>query len=267
MSAQSGSNAHEGASQQEPKQRTAAVLVIGNEVLTGKVKEANVAVVARLFFELGIALRRVVVCIDDVDVIAEDLRTLKGAHDVVVTSGGIGPTHDDLTVEGVAAAFGRPVVRSEEMATMLRAHHQKKGYKTTDAHLRMADLVEGARLLRTKAHPWPTMVVDNVYVLPGVPEIFRLKMPLLRKDLDQGQRLFSQPVYTRCREGDIAALLEGIEARFPGVSVGSYLAWDHAAYSVKVTFDSADEQAGVDAAQVFIDAIGDKFVGRELPSV
>ena len=245
-------------------QRTAAMLVIGNEILTGKVQEANVAVVAELFFELGIALRRIIVCVDDVDVIAEDVRRLSEDHDVVVTCGGIGPTHDDVTYDGVAKAFQRAIVREPELEALLRGYHESKGWEITEAQLRMANIVEGAELLRGEKHPWPTMKVENVFVLPGVPEIFRFKMPILRKTLARGERFFSQKVYTRCREGDIADLLEKLEAKFDAVQVGSYVAWDHAKYTTLITFDGANEQATLDAAQVFIDAIGADFVGRSL---
>lgn len=245
--------------------RRAAILIIGNEILTGKVREANVHVAAELFFELGIALERIIVCVDDVDTIASDVRRLSDGYDVVLTSGGIGPTHDDMTYEGVAKAFSRDIIREPELERMLRAYHEAKGYEVTDAQLRMANIVQGARLLRTDAHPWPTMVVENVFVLPGVPEIFRLKMPLLRTELGQGQRFYSQKVFTHCREGEIADLLESLESRFESVQVGSYLNWDRTHYSVMVSFDSEDEQASLDAAQVFIDAIGPKFVSRDDP--
>ena len=246
--------------------RTAAMLVIGNEVLTGKVEEANVVVAAKMFFELGIALRRIVVCIDDVDVIAEDVQRLSSAYDVVITSGGIGPTHDDVTYAGVAKAFGRRLVRSVELEAMLRNYHQEKKLAISDAQLRMADIVEGCRLLRSPEARWPTLAIENVYVLPGVPQIFRMKIPLIREDLDQGQRLHSLSVYTRQREGEIAALLEELEARFEGVQVGSYLAWNSELYAVKVTFDGRDEAQAKAAADAFVAEIGDNFVSREDPA-
>lgn len=242
------------------------MLVIGNEVLTGKVEEANISVAAKMFFELGISLRRIVVCIDDVSVIADDVRKLADAHDIVITSGGIGPTHDDVTYAGIAQAFGRRVVRSNELEAMLRQHNEEKGYPITDAHLRMADIIEGCRFLRTPDVRWPTLVVDNVYVLPGVPEIFRIKIPLIREELDEGQRLHSFSVFTRQREGEIASLLEEIEGRFEGVQVGSYLAWNSKLYSVKVTFDGLDEVVAKAASDEFVAAIGDNFVSREEPT-
>ncbi len=122
---------------------SAAVLVIGNEILSGKVEEANVAVLARALRPLGVLLRRVVVVMDDVDTIAREVTDLSTAHDWLFTSGGVGPTHDDVTIEAVAKAFGVKVVSSPEMEAMLRAHYSER---CTDGHLRMALVPEGAAL-------------------------------------------------------------------------------------------------------------------------
>jgi molybdenum cofactor synthesis domain-containing protein len=223
-------------------ERTAAMLVIGNEVLTGKVTEKNVAILAKVLFELGIALRRVVICVDEIDVIARDLNELRASHDMVFTSGGVGPTHDDVTVDGVAAAFERKVVRSAEVESLIRRYHEAKGEPVTDAHLRMANVFEGCRLLREAALPWPTLVLDNVYVLPGVPQIFEMKLGVLREELDEGEHFTSEAVYTQLDEGTIAQTLYDLTRDFPGVLIGSYLAFRETAYRVKVTFDGRDAE-------------------------
>lgn len=244
--------------------RTAAALVIGNEVLTGKVEEANVRVLARTLFQLGITLRRVVVCVDEVPVIAEDINALRATHDLLFTSGGVGPTHDDVTVEGVAEAFGRRVVRSAEVESLMRAHYSRRDEGITEAHLRMADVVEGSRLIRSAALPWPTVVVDNVYVLPGVPEIFRMKLDVLRQELERGDGFVSRAVYTRCNEGLIAQTLHEIALAYPSVVVGSYLAWNDPTYKVKLTFDGADPRAIDSALEAFVATLeGDLLVRIE----
>ncbi len=245
--------------------KTAAALIIGNEVLTGKVQEANVAHLARMLFDLGVTLRRVVVCPDEVDVIAEDLNALRRAHDWVFTSGGIGPTHDDVTVKAVAEAFGRPVVRSAELEALLRHHLERKGREVTEADLRMADVVQGARLIRRADVVWPTLVLDNVYVLPGVPEIFRLKLEALRDDLGMGRTkgFVGMAVYTRCEESSIAHVLERLAAAYPRVTIGSYLKWRGEDYRVKVTFDGRDADEVAAAADAFVAAIpASDFVRR-----
>jgi len=241
--------------------RTAAALIIGNEILSGKIADTNTAFLARGLFELGIELRRVVVCGDEVDTIARELDALRATHDLVFTSGGVGPTHDDVTIEGVAAAFDRPVVRSAAVEKVIRHYY---GDRATDAHFRMANMPEGGEMLRSAEAPWPTVVIENVYVLPGVPEIFELKFADLRKRLDKGHEFHSQAVYTQSGEGEIASLLERIAGAFPGVMVGSYVKWRAEDYRTKVTFDSDDPGAIAKAADMLIEELDAAlFVRRE----
>ena len=126
--------------------RTAAALVIGNEILSGKIADTNTTFLARGLFELGIELRRVVVCPDEVETISKELTELRTSHDLVFTSGGVGPTHDDVTIEGVAASFDRPVIQSEAVAKMIRHYY---GDRANEAHLRMANMPEGAEMIRS----------------------------------------------------------------------------------------------------------------------
>ena len=241
--------------------RTAAALIIGNEILSGKIADTNTTFLARGLFELGIELRRVVVCPDEIDTISRELTDLRAAHDLVFTSGGVGPTHDDVTIEGVAASFNRPVVQSEAVAKMIRHYY---GDRVNEAHLRMANMPEGAEMIRSSTAPWPTVVIENVFVLPGVPEIFELKFTDLRKRLDQGQEFHSQAVFTLSGEGEIASLLERIAKAFPGVMVGSYVKWKAEDYRTKVTFDGNDLGAVTKAADMLIEALpSELFVRRE----
>ena len=241
--------------------RTAAALVIGNEILSGKIPDTNTNFLARGLFELGIELRRVIVCPDEVDTISKELSELRATYDLVFTSGGVGPTHDDVTIEGVAASFGRPVVQSEAVAKMIRHYY---GDRATGAHLRMANMPEGAEMIRSSEAPWPTVVIENVFVLPGVPEIFELKFTDLRKRLDQGQEFHSQSVFTLSGEGEIAGLLERIAKTFPGVMVGSYVKWKAQDYRTKVTFDGNDADAVSKAADMLVEELApDLFVRRE----
>ncbi len=241
--------------------RTAAALIIGNEILSGKIADTNTAFLAQGLFELGIELRRVVVCGDEVDIICSELNALRSSHDLVFTSGGVGPTHDDVTIEGVAAAFGRPVVRSEAVEKIIRHYY---GDRATEAHFRMANMPEGAEMLRSAEAPWPTVVIDNVYVLPGVPEIFRLKFADLRKRLDHGHEFYSQAVYTMSGEGEIASLLEEIASAFPSVMVGSYVKWQGDDYRTKVTFDGNNPKEINKAADMLVEKLDPAlFVRRD----
>jgi len=221
--------------------RTAAALIIGNEILTGKVSEQNIFVLAKELFGLGVELRRIVVCPDEIPIIVRDLRELSSTHDVVITSGGVGPTHDDVTIKAVAAAFDVAVVRAPTYESMLRTHY---GERITDMHLRMADVPEGCRLISSVETSWPTIAMKNVYVFPGVPQIFKHKFPIMRTELRDEARFHSRALFVSLDEPALAPLLDRVAAAYPHVSIGSYLFWgDDSDYRTKLTIDgrAADE--------------------------
>jgi len=242
--------------------RNAAILIIGNEILTGKIQDENTPFLARELFSLGIRLERVIVCPDDIDTIARDLRELRTSHDVVFTSGGVGPTHDDLTLDAVAKSFDTPIARSGEMEALIRAHF---GERTTEDHLRMALMPVGARLVHGFDVAWPTVAIENVYVLPGVPEILRRKFSVIRKELDRGETFFSEAVFTLADEGEIAGILHEFTRAFPALVIGSYPKMPGAAdHRVKVTFDGKDEADVSAAAEAFVTKLPrEKFLRRE----
>ncbi len=214
--------------------RTAAALIIGNELLSGKIAEQNLVVLARTLRPMGILLRRVVMILDEIDVIAKEVKELSATHDVVFTSGGVGPTHDDLTIEGVAQAFGVGVTIARELDDLLRGYYAER---ITEGHLLMARVPEGARLVSSGTIQWPTVVMRNVWVLPGVPEIFKLKMPLVREDLGSDTPFVSMAVFTDLDEGHIKELLDRTVAAHPSVEIGSYPKWNDPDYKTKLTFD------------------------------
>jgi molybdenum cofactor synthesis domain-containing protein len=231
---------------------TAAAIVVGNEILSGKVDEANVAVLARELRRLGILLCRVVVVMDEVDTIAREVRELSATHDWVFTSGGVGPTHDDVTIEAVAKAFGVPVVTSPEMAGMLRAHY---GERCTEGHLRMALVPQGAALEVSAEVSWPTIRLGNTWLLPGIPEVFRMKLPVVVARIGgsaPSQSFVSHAVYTKMDEGVLKPLLDRIVADFADVSVGSYPKWLDPAYKTKITFDGRDDALVLSARDAFV---------------
>lgn len=239
---------------------TAAALIIGNELLSGKVQEQNLMVLSRELRLLGVRLSRVVMIEDDVEVIAAEVRGLSTAHDWLFTSGGVGPTHDDVTLFAVAKAFGVGIERREELASLLRGFY---GERCTEGHLHMADVPEGTELvteyqgepdLVDVAHvkkPWPAILVRNVFVLPGIPQVFSMKIPAvrarLRKTHPHAAAYVSRAVLTDMDEGHLKPLLDAVVARFPEVEIGSYPAWYGTPYRTKLTFDGRDE-AQVSAA-------------------
>ena len=225
--------------------KTAAALVIGNELLSGKVADVNVHALATTLRGLGIELRRVVMILDDLDVIEREVRELSRTHDHLFTSGGVGPTHDDVTIAGVARAFGVPVVEEPSLAKMLRDHYQER---TTAGHLQMAKIPEGAALESHDSLRWPTIRMQNTWLLPGVPEIFKMKLTVVSERLAGGASFLSRAVYTKMDEGDLKPLLDAVVERFPDVGVGSYPKWSNESYRTKLTLDGRD--AGrVDAAR------------------
>jgi len=233
----------------KPNARTAAVLLIGNELLTGKVQDENLYVLAKTLGQLGIRVRRVITIPDEVDIIAAEVRSLSEKHTVVFTSGGVGPTHDDLTVEGVARAFGVAVVESAAMAAMLRGHYRER---CNEAHLRMALIPEGAELTSNADVAWPTIVMRNVWLLPGIPEVFRMKLSHVRERLGGGIPFVSRAVYTKLDEGDLKPLLDAVVSRYPDVEIGSYPKWSDPTYRTKLTFDGQETELVGLAVEAFL---------------
>jgi molybdenum cofactor synthesis domain-containing protein len=230
---------------------TAAAIVIGDEILSGKVDEANVAILARALRSLGVLLRRVVVVMDDIDAIVHEVRELSRSHDWLFTSGGVGPTHDDVTVEAVAKAFGVRVVASPEMEAMLRAHYKER---CTPGHLRMALVPEGSSLEVTTEVTWPTIRLGNTWLLPGIPEVFRMKLPVVIAHLAQrtGLAFVSHAAYVKLDEGELKPLLDRVVSSFPDVAVGSYPKWFDPTYKTKLTFDGRDEARVLAARDAFV---------------
>lgn len=228
--------------------RVAAALIIGNELLSGKIGDANLQLLAKTLQRIGVRLVRVVMVPDELETIASEVRAMTRAYDVVFTSGGVGPTHDDVTIDAVARAFEVGVVSAAEMEELLRSYY---GDAITDAHLRMARVPTGAELVTTSVMPWPTVVMRNVWILPGIPEIFAMKMPVIAETLAGGPAIVSQAVFCKLDEGNLKPLLDRVVAEHPAVEVGSYPKWQEPRYRTKVTFDAPDEAAVEQARRAF----------------
>jgi len=229
--------------------KTAAALVIGNEILSGKIEEKNLAELARMLREIGIRLARVVMIPDELDLIAKEVKELAATHDWLFTSGGVGPTHDDVTIDGVAKAFGVRAVIAPEMESMIRAHY---GARTTDGHLRMALVPEGAFLETTDDVRWHTVRMKNVWCLPGVPEVFKMKLSVVRAHIGTAPRFITLAVHTKMDEGDLKPLLDRVVEKFPDIDVGSYPKWHDPTYKTKITFDGRDEARVREAHDAFV---------------
>ena len=191
--------------------------------------------------------------------IAARVRAVSPTVDHLFTSGGVGPTHDDVTLRAVAAAFDLPVARHPELEALLRDRY---GARLHERDLLMADLPVGARLEHGPGGPrttWPVVVVRNVWILPGVPSIFRAKFETVR-ELFRAPPIHGRALYSRAGEGPIAGALDETVAAFPGVEVGSYPHLDAPDYRVKITFDGRDAGA-IDRALAFLaERLGDAVV-------
>ena len=215
---------------------TAGILVIGNEILSGKVVDTNSPYLCRELRELGVDVERIVTIPDVVDVIAEQVRAMSDAYDLVFTSGGIGPTHDDMTVAGVAAAFGRPVEFSEAIAARIE---RATGKPPNPSQLKMAEVPAGSTLLDAGDLWFPLVIVENVYVLPGIPELLRKKFESAR-DRFRGVPFVLKRVYVNQMESEIAEHLNSLLVQFPELMLGSYPRIQEESFRVMLTLESRD---------------------------
>ncbi len=236
----------------EVQTTTAAVVLIGDEILSGKVLDENAAFLIGELRLLGVALKRIAVIPDVVAEIAETVRDCARRFDHVFTSGGVGPTHDDLTMEGVARAFDTEVTRHPQLEELLRMHYRER---LQERNLRMADVPRGATLIACDLS-WPAIAMRNVYVLPGIPALFRKKF-LAMRDQFRCSPYHLCTVLSLVEEGAIASSLDQVVRDFPGVQVGSYPTWNQPEYKVKVTLESKDSALVESATRTLIDLLGD----------
>jgi molybdenum cofactor synthesis domain-containing protein len=200
---------------------TAALLVIGDEILSGRTQDSNVAQVASWLNPQGIRLAEVRIVPDVSERIAEAVNALRSSNDYLFTTGGIGPTHDDITIDAIAAAFGVPVVIHPEARAILERYYRDRG-GVTEARLRMARVPAGAELIENPLSGAPGVRIANVFILAGVPAIARHMLAALDGKLEGGRPLVSVTVGARAAESEVADLLRETEAAHHGVAIGSY---------------------------------------------
>jgi len=216
--------------------RTAGIILIGNELLSGKVADANAVYLCRELRALGVDVRRIVVIPDEIETIAAEVAEFSRNFDVVFTSGGVGPTHDDVTIEGVARAFGVSVVRDPAMVAALEGFY---GGHLNPARLRMAEIPEGAQPMTADGLVFPAVVMKNVHVLPGVPELFRKKFEGFKEQF-RDVPFYLASVFVNVGEGLLTEHLNAVLARHPELLLGSYPEFSNPEYKVKVTLESKD---------------------------
>jgi FAD synthetase len=215
---------------------TAGIVVIGNEILSGKVVDSNSPYLCQELRALGVDVERIVTIPDVIETIASEVKMMSQNCDFVFTSGGIGPTHDDLTIEGVAAAFGRGIEKSESLETRIR---RAMGGELNESQLKMAKVPAGATFIDSD-HLWiPLVVVENVYIFPGIPELLRKKFESAR-DRFRGVPFVLRRVWVKQRESEIAESLHSLLGEFPELMLGSYPKIREESFKVLLTLESRD---------------------------
>jgi len=245
------------ASDTERRIVTACVLIIGNEILSGRTQDANLAFLARGLTELGIRLREARVIPDDIGAIVSTVNEARSAFDYVFTTGGIGPTHDDITAQCVADAFDVPLIVHPEAKRLLETHYPPG--QLNEARLRMAMVPEGAALLPNPISRAPGFQIGNVFVLPGVPSIMQGIFEQLRHRLVGGTRLLSRSVSCHLAEGTLAKELGELQARYPDLEIGSYPYFRRGDFGVTLVLRGAENvrlAAAVEELNALIRALG-----------
>ncbi len=239
--------------------KTAAILAIGDELLSGRTRDANIQYLAQWLTERGVALLEARIVGDEIETIADALNDLRSRHDYIFTSGGIGPTHDDITADAIAAAFGVAVIEHPEALALIGAWYEQRGETMTDARRRMARAPEGAQLINNAVSGAPGVRIENVFVLAGVPRIFQGMLNALDAVIERGAVLHSRAVTAPgMQESLLAEALADIQANHGGVAFGSYpIGGDIRGVNVVArSEDAALAEAGIEAVCQAIRALG-----------
>lgn len=227
---------------------TAAIIVIGDEILSGKTDDLNARFLIGELRELGVALQHIHVIPDVIDEVASEVRTLSARVDYLFTSGGVGPTHDDVTISGVARAFDADVIRHPLLESRIKNHF---GEAAEESRLAMANVPRGSELIEAPDMRWPVLLCRNVYILPGVPDLFRRKFLAIRERFRVAP-FHLRTIFTLEDEFDIAERLNEVVREFPDVAIGSYPNFETPDFRVKLTLESKDLQALQAATDVLL---------------
>jgi FAD synthetase len=238
--------------------KTAGIVIIGNEVLSGKTQDINSHFFCTELRRLGVEVQKISTIQDEIELIGREVGSFSQRYDYVFTSGGVGPTHDDVTIEGIAHGFGLKVVRHSDIEGRMR---QRFGDQINEARLRMANVPDGATLLATEALFAPIINIRNVYIFPGIPSILQQRFHAI-KEIFRDAPYYLKNVYVRYGEGVIAEMLNNLLVEFPQLMLGSYPVLDLPEYKVKVTLESKDSNYLNRALQSFIASLPNDAIHR-----
>jgi FAD synthetase len=238
--------------------KSAGIIIIGNEVLSGKTHDTNSYFLCTELRQLGVEVQKISTIPDIIELIGGEVAEFSRQFDWVFTTGGVGPTHDDVTIDGVAHGFGLRVVRHPDIERRMR---QRLGADVNEARLRMANVPEGAELLATEALFAPVVKIHNVFIFPGIPRILQERFHAIKENFREAP-YFLKNVYVKLGEGVIAKMLNDVLAQFPELLLGSYPVLDIPEYKVKVTFESKDPEYLQRALQCFLSSLPDGAIHR-----
>ena len=240
---------------------TAAMLAIGDELLSGRTKDKNIGYLADMLTLSGIDLREVRIVGDEQGDIVTALNALRARYDYVFTSGGIGPTHDDITADAIGAAFNLPVIHEDKAMELLGAMYQRRGIEFNESRQRMARMPEGSRHIDNPVSTAPGFNIGNVYVMAGVPNIFQAMLDNVMPELRTGAKMLSRTVRCLFGEGDIGVPLGAVQKAHPQTVIGSYPKFDGQSFSTDLVIRARDEgalEAAETAVRAMLDAIAEQ---------
>lgn len=224
-----------------PAPITAALLIIGNEILSGRTHDANLPYIATALNEVGVRLWEVRVVPDIEEDIIMAIIDLRVKYDYIFTTGGIGPTHDDITADCIALSFGLPLIEHPEALRRLHQHYASSGLELNAARRRMARVPEGAELIDNPISAAPGFRVQNVFVMAGVPRVMQAMLDGIKSQLRGGLPIRTRSVLCNLGEGDLAAGLQAVQESFPDVEIGSYPRFSSSAYRVSLVLRHTDD--------------------------
>ena len=230
----------ETAAQARPKIVTASVLLIGDEILSGRTRDSNLSYIATHLNKIGIQVREVRVIPDIEEVIVEAVNELRARYDYVFTTGGLGPTHDDITADAIARAFGVGIDYHPDAVKVLDEHYKETGGEFTKARMRMARLPEGAVMIANPLSKAPGFQIGNVFVMAGIPMIMQVMLDSLTDRLEGGAAMQSRTVTGQIGEGTIAERLGDLQLRHPDVGIGSYPYYRGKSFGTSIVMRAVD---------------------------
>ena len=234
---------------------TAAVLVIGDEILSGRTRDCNINYIAAHFTRVGIRLQEVRIVADDEAAIVEAVDALRARYTYVITTGGIGPTHDDITADAIAKAMGVSIDHDPRAVALLDAYFAKRGVEPTPARMRMARIPHGAELVANAVSIAPGFMIGNVIVLAGVPDVMQVMLDDVTPRLRTGSRMLTATIKLLRAEGDVADLFASHQQKFPDVAMGSYPTFAEGRVSTQLVLRSTDSELLARAKDQLNDAL------------